>query len=181
MELNMSILVINAGSSSIKIGIFNSTSKKITQTHSGFVDWEEKHPSFSLSLNGRREKKLLLDKKNRQACLKDLFEHLQTLFPVFKCIGHRVVHGGDYFSKPTRINSNVKRKIKDLKNLAPMHNPIELLCIDLAERTWEKTPNFAVFDTAFFRQISEISSLYPLSYRFKQKKNKEIWISWNQP
>ena len=170
----MTLLILNAGSSSGKIALFEHTKRGLVKTHSGKIDWEQKPSVFILekitsSSRKRPLKKSPLNQKTRGANLKLLFSHLKTLFPNIDRIGHRLVHGGDLFSKPTRITSKVKAQIKSLKSLAPLHNPIELKCIELAQYSWKKAHQMAVFDTAFFKTLPQENRFYPLPYTRYQK------------
>lgn len=68
-------------------------------------------------------------------------------------VGHRVVHGGSYFSNTTVITEEVKEKIKELSELAPLHNPAHLVGINVAEEIFASAKQVAVFDTAFHQTI----------------------------
>lgn len=77
-------------------------------------------------------------------------------------IGHRVVHGGEAFSAPVLIDDAVIRIIRDLIPLAPLHNPANLLGIEVARECYADVPQVAVFDTAFHQTMPEHASRYPL-------------------
>ena len=81
-------------------------------------------------------------------------------------VGHRVVHGGEHFSGPTIITEEVKHQIKKLFSLAPLHNPVNYKCIEVAEQTFVNAKQIAVFDTAFHQTIPEQAYRYaiPESY-----------------
>ena len=79
-----------------------------------------------------------------------------------KAIGHRVVHGGESFAGATPITPAVKEKIKALFPLAPLHNPINYQCIEIAERTFPKARQIAVFDTAFHQTMPEYAFRYAI-------------------
>lgn len=68
-------------------------------------------------------------------------------------VGHRVVHGGENFAGPALITDEVKQQIKKLFSLAPLHNPVNYKCIEVAEKTFTKAKQIAVFDTAFHQSI----------------------------
>ncbi len=76
-------------------------------------------------------------------------------------IGHRIVHGGKYFSSSVRITPEVKEKIQELSELAPLHNSSELESICILEEYFKNTPQFAVFDTSFHHTIPEKARIYP--------------------
>ena len=83
-------------------------------------------------------------------------------------MGHRVVHGGNTFSKPVRIDEEVIRAIDALIPLAPLHNPANLEGIEILYRQYPKLAQVAVFDTAFHQSMPEYSYLYPLPYALSQ-------------
>ncbi len=70
-----------------------------------------------------------------------------------EAVGHRVVHGGEHFSGPAIITDEVKQQIKKLFSLAPLHNPVNYKCIEVAEQTFVNAKQIAVFDTAFHQTI----------------------------
>lgn len=77
-------------------------------------------------------------------------------------VGHRVVHGGEYFSGATIIDEEVKQQIKKLFSLAPLHNPVNYKCIEVAEQTFPSAIQIAVFDTAFHQSIPEAAYRYAI-------------------
>ncbi len=77
-------------------------------------------------------------------------------------VGHRVVHGGSYFTDTTIINIDVKEKIKELSILVPLHNPAHLLGINVAEEIFATAKQVAVFDTAFHQTIPVVAYKYAI-------------------
>ena len=77
-------------------------------------------------------------------------------------VGHRVVHGGSDFARTTLINKEVKKRIKELFVLAPLHNPPNLEGIEVSERIFPKAKQIAVFDTAFHQTIPEVAYRYAI-------------------
>jgi acetate kinase len=75
-------------------------------------------------------------------------------------VGHRVVHGGDRFSEPTIIDDDVMEAIDELSVLAPLHNPANLMGIEVARRQWPDVPQVAVFDTAFHATLPPVAHRY---------------------
>lgn len=166
----MKILVLNAGSSSLKLQLLNSSNFScLYQGHAdglGLKLCQYKEP-----LSNKKEKIAL--KTHRQALnytlkkilasgvIKDLKE--------IKAIGHRVVHGGEKYHQATRITPAVIRVIKQLSQLAPLHNPANLSGILACQKVLPHAPNVAVFDTAFHRTLPEEAYLYALPYSFYKK------------
>ncbi len=169
----MNILVINSGSSSIKYQLFKMPST--APVCSGLIErigLPEARISHKSFLAGA-ERKQVLERSlpNHEAGLLALTEVLMGGdAPVINhpddidAIGHRVVHGGDAFSATVLIDEEVKRKIKSLFALAPLHNPPNYQGIEVAERVFAKAKQVAVFDTAFHQ------SMAPVAYRMALPK-----------
>ncbi len=83
-------------------------------------------------------------------------------FDEFIAVGHRVVHGGEYFGKPILIDNEVIKKIEELSSLAPLHNPVNLIGIKAIGEIAPKLKQVAVFDTAFHQSMPEVAYHYAL-------------------
>ena len=90
-------------------------------------------------------------------------------------VGHRVVHGGDTFTKTTLINAKVKDKIKDYSSLAPLHNPHNLQGIEIAEQIFPNAKQIAVFDTAFHQTMPTMARKYAIPNTFFSKHNIKVY------
>ena len=86
-----------------------------------------------------------------------------------QAVGHRVVHGGDRYTSAVQITPEVKRKIEELAELAPLHNPASLECINAVEQVLPKVPQVAAFDTAFYATLSEAARTYPLPQKWTRE------------
>ena len=84
-------------------------------------------------------------------------------------VGHRVVHGGEYFANSVVITPEVKEAIQKCCELAPLHNPANLIGIDACEKIMPGVPQVAVFDTAFHQTMPERAFLYALPYEYYEK------------
>jgi acetate kinase len=93
---------------------------------------------------------------------------LKTLAEV-EAIGHRVVHGGERFTAPVRVDDEVKKGVRQYADLAPLHNPPNLGGIEACERVFPGTPNVAVFDTAFHQTMPPASYLFAIPYELYEK------------
>jgi len=165
----MNILVINSGSSSIKIdGINSLTSER----------WMEVQVERLLD-----EKPLIqLGNGETRACSGPGHETaLKEVFPIITerwldgrllhGIGHRVVHGGEAFSDPTIITDEVIDQIDALEHLAPLHNPVNLIGIQAARQYWPDLPHVAVFDTAFHQTLPHRAQFYAIPKVLTEKYN----------
>ena len=84
-------------------------------------------------------------------------------------VGHRVVHGGDRFSKAVLIDDNVIKAIEDFIELAPLHNPPSLLTINESRKALADVPHVAVFDTAFYCDMPDYAYFYAIPYKYYEK------------
>lgn len=167
----MSILVINAGSSSLKFGLFDAEAQQTLAT--GLIDWRGNpqqaelviHPSGGEPIRSRESiadhRKAVLHAVNKLTSLPGphgAAAHAVTL------VGHRVVHGGARFREPVRIDASVKAEIAKLTELAPLHNPAALSAIEAAESALPNVPHVAAFDTSFFTSLEPSAYVYPAPY-----------------
>jgi len=159
------ILVLNAGSSSLKWKLFEMDSKSVIA--SGLIEGiSEYYGSFNLYYLDKALKieHAIVDHNEAFALL---FEALSTqniisIEDKLDAIGHRVVHGGERFCAPTLIDNSVITELKSLNSLAPLHNPANLMGIEIASKLAPHIPNIAVFDTAFHQSMPEHAYLYAL-------------------
>jgi acetate kinase len=84
-------------------------------------------------------------------------------------VGHRVVHGGDKYRQPMLINVEVKAEIDRLSKFTPLHNPANLMGINIIESISPNLPQFAVFDTAFYGDLPEVAYVYPVPYQWLER------------
>jgi len=153
----VTILVINAGSSSVKYQLFDMQQQSALAT--GLIDRiGEPHSPVA----------------SHQQALEQMVEHLRssghlTSLDQLTAIGHRVVHGGEQFSQPTLIDADVIQAIRDVVPLAPLHNPAHLKGIEVMQSLCPTIPQVAVFDTAFHQTMPDYAFHYPLPARFYEE------------
>ncbi|WP_102345283.1 acetate kinase [Bacillus sp. Marseille-P3661] len=166
------ILAINAGSSSLKFQLFEMPSETVLTK--GLVERIGLNDSiFNITVNDQKNNetlhisdhavavKLLLDKLTSLGIISSLDE--------INGIGHRVVHGGEEYSESVLITDEVIQKIDELSELAPLHNPPNLIGIKAFKEVLPNVPAVAVFDTAFHQTMPEKSFLYSLPYDYYKK------------
>lgn len=171
----MNIFVINSGSSSIKYQLFRWPAEQ--PLCSGLVErvgTEQATISHKVFDPGNAaappaEQRLTLPLPDHEAGLLEVLRLLTTqpdgviADPAeVAVVGHRVVHGGEDFNQATLLTPTVKAKIQELANLAPLHNPANLLGIEVAERVFGQARQVAVFDTAFHQTLPEYAFRYAL-------------------
>ena len=146
----MKILVLNSGSSSIKYKVFDYNSLK------ELLNGEEENITEHL-----QAVKKLVNKLFGSGIISNINE--------IKAVGHRVVHGGDYFKAPVLINKAAIEKIETLSFLAPLHNPANLAGIKAIQKHLPNTPQVAVFDTSFHTAMPKVAKIYPLPFEYYEK------------
>lgn len=162
----MNILVLNSGSSSVKFQLLSFPSQKLIVK--GDVDGIGLD-SCTVFVDGVTIKKKFKNHTDSLTYILDLLKKYSI-----DLIGHRVVHGGEYFSKATKITASVIKKIDNLSELAPLHNPANLAGILACKKLLPKVSQVAVFDTAFHQTIPKVAYLYalPIDYYTKYKIRK---------
>lgn len=167
------VLVINAGSSSIKWKLFNQNDLSVIAAglvERIFVDgvvetsFQDQKHTREISLNSHLDgSKAIVQDLEKLKIIADLKE--------VKYIGFRVVQGGSEFSKTTVINEKVLQKIKDLSSLAPLHNPGAAETIKAFMALMPHAQASATFDTSFHTTIPAINHVYPINYELAEKYN----------
>ena len=171
----MNILVINCGSSSLKFQLIDSGSEKVlakglcerigiegsrlvyTPDGGEKIITETPMPDHTKAVSMVHS--ALTDAKT--GVIKSLSE--------IGAVGHRIVHGGERFAKATIIDDDVIEAIKGCSDLAPLHNPANLIGIEACRKLMPTTPMTAVFDTAFHQTMPEKAYLYGLPYSYYEK------------
>jgi acetate kinase len=163
------LLIINAGSATLKWALFERDS--LNEQGRGVVERIGEKESFAeWRLLGKLAIKYLPIKNHKQALayiVKILAWH--NLSAAISLVGHRIVHGGHEFAKPTRINRSMLKSIKRWQTLAPLHNSIELNVIKAALKLLPKAEQWAVFDTAWFVNLPPKSQYYALPFKLADK------------
>lgn len=176
----MKILVINSGSSSIKYQLISLPKKKVLCC--GIVEriGEKKAKIYFKSDLHEFDKVLAIS--NHQIGLEQVASLLLDKEKgVIKradqiiAVGHRVVHGGSVFTKTTLITDEIKKVIRSLFSLAPLHNPPNLMGIEVAEKVFPTAKQVAVFDTAFHQTMPEVSHRYAIPNEFYDKEHIRVY------
>jgi acetate kinase len=166
------ILVLNAGSSSIKFCVFRLDDAGLVRDVRGQVSGLGTAPRFVM----RRDEAVLADAPfangsiGHAEALEELLSSLQTHLGETRIVGvgHRVVHGGLEYMAPTAVDESVLSKLDRYVPLAPLHQPHNLAAIRVMLRRMPGVPEVACFDTAFHRGIPEVAQLFALPPRFAE-------------
>lgn len=169
----MYIMAINAGSSSLKWQIYNMPSE--TRIAKGLIDRLGKEDTIFKAEydNGKTFKcQEPITTKEKAATL--ILTRLKSLKIVqrledIKGVGHRIVSGGEVFKKSTVITAEVLLQIKNLSELAPLHNNIEAYYVNVFAQLLPHATQVAVFDTSFFTSLQPVNYLYPIETKYYSK------------
>ncbi len=174
-KIKTKILVLNSGSSSLKFQLFLKSDLSVLA--SGLIDINNSRANLSfIDASGITQKlkknSVLIDHRSAIKLMSELLQESRALLAMDELagIGHRVVHGGEAFHRPVRINEQVIAAIEELIPLAPLHNPANLMGIQLAMEQTADIPQVAVFDTAFHQSIPQHAYLYALPYDLYKKQ-----------
>ncbi len=168
----MKILSVNAGSSSLKFTLFELPEKK--ELINGTFEKIGLNDSFySIKINGEKTKKEASLKSHADAVnilIKELLENkVISSLEDLDGVGHRLVHGGNKFSKSVIINDEVLEAAEECIELAPIHNPANILGIRTFMKALPNVAQVAVFDTAFHQTMDKEDYLYGVPYEWYQK------------
>ena len=170
----MNILVINCGSSSLKFQVINAESEKLLAKglcerigmDGSCITYENKADNTGKEFNEipmpdhNKAVSLVLSAltNEKTGVLKSLSE--------IGAVGHRIVHGGEKFTSSVVITDEVIEAIKEVSDLAPLHNPANLIGVDACKSLMPGTPMVAVFDTAFHQTMPEKAYMYALPLKY---------------
>lgn len=156
-----SILVVNCGSSSLKLALFDENEEKLASAMAERLNGQN---AFA-RIDGDNQYVALPDNANHKQALQALvsaFRERQLMSEAPASIGHRVVHGGETFREAVLIDEDVVKAISHCAGLAPLHNPVNLAGIEATREQFPDTPQIAVFDTAYHQTLTPRAFLYAL-------------------
>ena len=170
----MNVLVINCGSSSLKFQLINSESEQVLAK--GLCERIGIDGSLTYQPEGgekvKSDKAMPTHTEAIQFVIDALTDEntgvVKSLSEI-GAVGHRVVHGGEKFASSVVITDEVKAAIEECNDLAPLHNPANLIGINACEKLMPGTPMVAVFDTAFHQTMPEKAYMYGLPYEYYDK------------
>ena len=168
----MNILVINAGSSSLKYQLLNPETQQVLAK--GLCERIGIDSKFTYKPDGKQAIKeadvaMPTHSEAIQAVLNALVDPANGVIGSMKeidAVGHRVVHGGEKFAKSVLITDEVMAAIEECNPLAPLHNPANIIGIKACQALMPDTPMVAVFDTAFHQTMPPVAYTYALPYEY---------------
>lgn len=182
----MLILVLNSGSSSLKYQLFNTNTERAVAKgvveKIGLADSFVEHTIYNdmeteLGVEHRKKKDTIeREIKNHNEAISMVIALLThpdlgviSELSEISAVGHRIVHGGDFFSEAVEITQEVMLKLESLNDLAPLHNPPALAGVRACLQEMPGVPNVAVFDTAFHQTMPPEAYMYPICYEHYEK------------
>lgn len=168
----MKIMSINAGSSSLKFSLFDMATEEVLI--SGLFERIGIEGSgYTLKYKGDKIK-VETELPDHSVAVKILLEKLMELQVIstleeIEGVGHRIVHGGDKYTKSVMVTDEVIDDIIRFSDFAPLHNPAHAICIKAFKEVLPKTPMVVVFDTAFHQTIEKARYLYPVPYHWYEE------------
>ena len=170
----MKVLVINCGSSSLKYQLIDMVNEEALAQ--GLVERIGIDGILTQKVDGREKYVVETDLKDHQVAidlvLKTLVDEKQGVIKSMdeiSAVGHRVVHGGEKYSKSVIVNDEVLANLEELVKLAPLHNPANIIGIKACQALMPKTPMVVVFDTAFHQTMPQKAFMYPVPYKFYEE------------
>lgn len=170
----MNVLVINCGSSSLKFQLINSDTEAVLAKGlcerigiDGRLTYQpaggEKEVSDKVMPTHTEAIQFVIEAltNEKTGVVKSLDE--------IGAVGHRLVHGGEKFAESVVITEEVKKAVTECNDLAPLHNPANLIGVEACEKLMPNTPMVAVFDTAFHQTMPEKAYMYGLPYSYYEK------------
>ena len=169
----MKILVLNCGSSSLKFALIElPTYKVLTSGNEERVGINDSFITFRNPEGKKIERHIDIPNHTRGVeIILDILceEHFVQSFDEIDAIGHRLVHGGERFAQSVRITPEVVAMLHECAQLAPLHNPANILGIEAVTKVLPKIPQVGVFDTAFHQTMPAHAYMYALPYEFYDK------------
>ena len=170
----MNVLVINCGSSSLKFQLINAETEKVLAK--GLCERIGIDGRLTYQPAGGEKEKSDLAMPTHTEAIQFVIDALTNektgvvkSLDEIGAVGHRLVHGGEKFASSVVITDEVKKAVEECNDLAPLHNPSNLIGVAACEKLMPGTPMVAVFDTAFHQTMPEKAYMYGLPYEYYEK------------
>jgi acetate kinase len=168
----MKILIFNAGSSSLKFGVFDMSIEDSRVFKGEFERFRDGKCLMHYRIGGEQGKEQ--ERSENLTTIEDAIIRVPAIlkefgYSEFAAVGHRVAHGGERFHDATLINDDVLKHIDSCTPLAPLHNPANLKAILISRELWPDIPQVAVFDTAFHHTIPGRAYTYAVPKEWRDK------------
>ncbi|HLD03889.1 MAG TPA: acetate/propionate family kinase [Candidatus Dojkabacteria bacterium] len=163
----MNILVINAGSTTIKFKLFENEADQLTPSISGIIDKKHYACTFKLHKALDEDYEWEISEKEYNLAAELILKELKGI--QINKVGFRIVHGGEKYIKSTLLTPEVIKDLQELNELAPLHNPPALEKVKDFRLLLPNTPFYGIFDTAFHSSMPPKAYIYALPYEYYEK------------
>ncbi len=173
----MKILVVNAGSSSLKYQLIDMENESVLAK--GICEQIGTESTFTHKVPSNEEKNIKdapMEMADHAAALSIVLDTLVSAdhgviasMSEIEAVGHRVLHGGEKFSGSVLVNDDVEAAIRECFDLGPLHNPANLTGIKACQKIMPNVPQVAVFDTGFHQTMPDYAYMYALPYEYYEK------------
>ena len=170
----MNVLVINCGSSSLKFQLINAETEEVLAK--GICERIGIDGRLTYQPKGGEKEKSDKPMPTHTEAIQYVIEALTNSetgvvksLDEIGAVGHRIVHGGEKFASSVVITDEVKKAVEECNELAPLHNPANLIGVEACEKLMPNTPMVGVFDTAFHQTMPEKAYMYGLPYEYYEK------------
>ena len=170
----MKVLVLNSGSSSLKYQLIDMETEEVLAK--GNFERIGQYNSFLTHKVGDMKRSFEKPVSNHEKAIRFVLKTLQnSVYGVINdpdeidAIGHRIVHGGEKFTKPALVDDEVMKGLEDSIELAPLHNPAAILGIKACMNVMPGKKNVVVFDTSFHQTMPPETYMYPIPYKYYEK------------
>jgi acetate kinase len=161
--MNKYILVLNAGSATLKFKIFNFANLELAEE--GIIERIGLMNSF-IKIGDKKE---IYEVETHEEAFRLLVSKIEDYKDSIIMVGHRVVHGGEEFTKPTLISKKLLARLEKNNKLAPLHNPVGISCIKASQKYLPEAADVAVFDTGFYQTLPKHAYIYAIPLKYYQR------------
>ncbi|WP_426610749.1 acetate/propionate family kinase [Bradyrhizobium sp. McL0616] len=172
MPVSDAVLVLNAGSSSIKFGLFEISAAEPVLLCKGLLDEHEAKPRLMVKSPAGEdlfEKHRTAEDTDGDHLFADVLAFIEDRFGSLRTVGHRIVHGGPNYSGPVELTEDVYAKLEALTPLAPLHQPRCLAPVHAIRGMRPALTQIACFDTAFHHGLAPPASCFAIPRRFEER------------
>jgi acetate kinase len=171
----VNVLALNAGSSSLKFGLYQIATRSVVPLLSGIV---EPIGEAKSEIRISKRTQALISETIQAAAPSQAVEGSSRRILEFAAgeaqtaidaVGCRVVHGGAKFVKPARVTASMLHELRSLEELASLHNPVDVAVLEQVQRSLPETPVFAIFDTSFHQTLPEAAFTYALPFELSDR------------
>ncbi len=167
MGTKRNILTVNAGSSSVKLVLFsNDPQRQVFAAEATNIG--QPNAALKIVTQHKDVENIKLNVASQMEAAEAILDRMADKITDLDGVGHRIVHGGPYFSKPVVVTQEVIDKLRGLSTFDPEHLPVEIELVKFFTERFASIPQIACFDTAFYQNMPDVAKLLPLPRKFEK-------------